>query len=76
MKEKLPPEEIEKLLENLESEGKDMVIEVLEKESQRQRNIGIKQGILETAKELLKFGMNKEDIQKVTKLTKKEIEKL
>ncbi len=57
-----------------------MVIEVLEKESQRQRNLGIrqgiKQGILETAKELLKFGMDKEDIQKVTKLTKKEIEKL
>lgn len=38
--------------------------------------IGIKKGILETARELLKFGMNKEDIQKVTKLTKKEIEKL
>ena len=92
MKEKLPPEEIEKLLRSLESEGKDMVMEVLEKESQRQRNIGIrqgmkqgisqgisqgiKQGILETARELLKFGMNKEDIQKVTKLTKKEIEKL
>lgn len=37
---------------------------------------GIKKGIIETAKELLKFGMNKEDIQKVTKLTKKEIEKL
>lgn len=61
-----------------------MVIEVLEKESQRQRNLGIRQGIrqgikqeiLETAKELLKFGMDKEDIQKVTKLTKKEIEKL
>ncbi len=37
---------------------------------------GIKKGILETARELLKFGMNKEDIQKITKLTKKEIEKL
>lgn len=30
---------------------------------------GIKQGILETAKELLKFGMDKEDIQKGNRKT-------
>ncbi len=77
---KLSNEENEILLKKLDKGEEDMVIEVLQKENERQRNIGIrqgiKQGILETAKELLKFGMNKQDIQKVTKLTKEEIEKL
>ena len=37
---------------------------------------GIKEGKMQDAKELLKLGMSIEDIQKVTKLTKEEIEKL
>ena len=37
---------------------------------------GIKEGKLQTAKELLKLGMSIEEIVKVTKLEKQEIEKL
>lgn len=62
--------------EKIESEEIDMMLEVIEKGYEKQRKLGKLEGILETARELLKFGMNKEDIQKVTKLTKKEIEKL
>lgn len=38
--------------------------------------IGQRKKQIEIAKELLKFGMRIEDIQKITKLTKEEIEKL
>ncbi len=57
--------------EKIESEEIDMMLEVIEKGYEKQRKLGKLEGILETARELLKFGMNKEDIQKVTKLTKK-----
>ena len=40
------------------------------------RKDGIKEEKNRVAKELLKLGMNIEDIQKVTKLTKEEIEQL
>lgn len=80
LKGKLSEEKIKILLEKIESEEIDMMLEVIEKGYERHRKLGKAEGklegILETAKELLKFGMNKEDIQKVTKLTKKEIEKL
>ena len=37
---------------------------------------GLKEGKMQVAKELLKLGMSIEDIQKVTKLEKEEIERL
>jgi len=37
---------------------------------------GIKEGKIEVAKELFKLGLNIDDIQKVTKLTKDEIQNL
>lgn len=76
MREKLPPSNIEKLLKNLESEEKDMVAEVLQKENERQRKIGIQQGIRTTAKKMLEFGMTLNDIEKITGLTKEKIKKL
>ncbi len=84
MKEKLPEEEIKKLLKNLEREGKDMVIEVLQKESERQRKIGERRGrkegimktIQETAQKMLKKNMNIQDIEDITGLSKEEIQKL
>ncbi len=81
LKGKLSTEESKTLLKELEKkEEKDMVIEVLQKENERQRNIGIRQGriegIIETAKKMLKRNMNMDDIQDITGLTKKELEKL
>ena len=76
MKEKLSQEEIQNLLENLESGGKDMVIEVLKKESEKQRNMGRKEGIIQTAKKLLELGINIDYIEKATGLTKEKIRKL
>lgn len=76
LKGKLSKEESGRLLKKLEKEEKDMVIEVLQKENERQRNIGIRQGILETARKMLKRNMKIDEIQEITGLTKKEIEKL
>lgn len=77
---KLPSENVEILLKKLESEEKDMIIEVLQKENERQRKMGIKQGIkqsaMEIAKKLLELGISLDNIEKATGLTQNQIEKL
>ena len=91
LKGKISDKNIEKLVKKLEREELDMVIEVLQKENERQRKIGIregkeqgiKQGIregikqatLKIAKKMLQSGIKLEEIEKVTGLTKEEIER-
>lgn len=61
-----------------------MVIEVLQKENERQRKIGIREGVKQgirqatsnIAQKMLQLGIKPEDIEKVTGLTKEEIKKL
>lgn len=81
---KISEENIEKLVKKLEKEEPDMVIEVLQKENERQRKIGIREGVkqgikqatLNIAQKMLQLGINLEEIEKVTGLTKEEIEKM
>lgn len=87
LKGKISDKNIEKLMKKLEREEPDMVIEVLQKENERQRKIGIregkeqgiKQGIkqatLKIAKKMLQSGIKLEEIEKVTGLTKEEIKR-
>lgn len=80
MKDKLPKEEIKKLLGKLEREGKDMVMEVLQKESERQRKIGERKGRLDMLKysiqNMLKKNMEIGEIQEITGITNEELEKI
>jgi len=84
MKDKLPEEETKELLEKLESEGKDMVMEVLQKESERQRRLGERkgrregrlEGRLDIFKNMLKRNMKVDQIQEITGITKEELEKI
>lgn len=92
MKDKLPKEEIKKLLGKLEREGKDMVMEVLQKESERQRKIGERKGRregrlegklegkleakLDIFKNMLKRNMKVDQIQEITGITNEELEKI
>ena len=78
----------EKLLKKLEREEKSMVLEVLRKESEKQRRegrkegrkegitLGISQGISLIAKRMLLKNMKITDIEELTGLSVKEIEKL
>jgi len=84
MKDKLSEEETKELLEKLESEGKDMVMEVLQKESERQRRLGERkgrregrlEGRLDIFKNMLKRNMKVDQIQEITGITKEELEKI
>ncbi len=84
LKGKISDKNIEKLMKKLEREEPDMVIEVLQKENERQRKIGIREGVkqgikqatLKIAKKMLQSGIKLEEIEKVTGLTKEEIKKL
>ena len=79
LKGKISDKNIEKLVKKLEREEPDMVIEVLQKENERQRKIGIREGIkqatLKIAKKMLQSGIKLEEIEKVTGLTKEEIKR-
>ena len=79
LKGKISDKNIEKLMKKLEKEEPDMVIEVLQKENERQRKIGIREGIkqatLKIAKKMLQSGIKLEEIEKVTGLTKEEIKR-
>ncbi len=79
LKGKISDKNIEKLMKKLEREEPDMVIEVLQKENERQRKIGIREGIkqatLKIAKKMLQSGIKLEEIEKVTGLTKEEIKR-
>lgn len=80
LKEKIPAEDIGNLLKKLEEEEKDMVIEVVQRENERQRRMGIKQGRLEilkeTVKNMLQLGERDEKIIKYIGISKKELEKI
>ena len=80
MKDKLPKEEIKKLLGKLEREGKDMVMEVLQKESERQRKIGERKGRLDMLKysiqNMLKKNMEIGEIQEITGITNEELQRI
>ena len=80
LKEKINLEDREKLLKKLEMEGEDMISEVLRKENERQRREGRKEGrkegIQEITKNLLKLGIDIEDIKKATGLSQKELQNL
>ena len=83
LKGKISDKNIEKLMKKLEREEPDMVIEVLQKENERQRKIGIREGVkqgikqatLKIAKKMLQSGIKLEEIEKVTGLTKEEIKR-
>lgn len=84
LKGKISTKNIEERLKKLEKEEPDMVIEVLQKENERQRKIGIREGVKQgirqatsnIAQKMLQLGIKPEDIEKVTGLTKEEIKKL
>ena len=88
LKERISIENQEKLLNKLKTEGNDMILEVLRKESEKQRREGRIEGRIlgkregkiegkcETIIQLLKAGVNKEIICKATNMTEQEIEKL
>ncbi len=64
----------------LNSKSTDMISEVLRKENERQRREGRregrKEGIQEITKNLLKLGIDIEDIKKATGLSQKELQNL
>lgn len=79
-KEKLNPEKIESLLKYLESEDDDMVLEVIRKENERQRQEGRQEGRLETLKKfvsnMIKRNMSIDEIQELTGISKEELEQI
>ncbi len=80
LKERISIENQERLLKKLKKEGNDMILEVIRKENEKQRKEGRKegrkQGIQEITKNLLKLGINIEDIKKATGLSQKELQNL
>ena len=77
LEEKLRPEDKKLLLKKLEKrEEKDMVLEVIRKENERQRSEGRKEGILETAKKMLKRNMSIKEIEEITGISKEKLEKM
>ena len=84
LKEKINLEDREKLQKKLEKEGEYMISEVLRKENEKQRREGRregrikgrKEGILSITKKMLEKNINIKDVQEITGLSQKELQKL
>ena len=78
--EKLDEKDIDEILVRLEKEEKNMITEVLRKESEKQRRIGIREGVKQGSEnviiQMLKFGIKEETICKAINITKDDIEKI
>lgn len=75
---KMNREDFEVIIKEIDGGDDKMmaVFEMIEKENQSYINQGKKEGYIEVAKKMLKMKMPIDTIMKVTKLSKKEIEKL
>ena len=78
LRKKLTDEDIQKLLQIMEGDGKNMLafLDMLEKENQMYINIGKKEGKLEIVKNMLNEKLSIEKISRITGVKKEEIEKM
>lgn len=76
MKGKLSFENREMLYHKLEEEETDMVIEVLQKENERQRRLGMAEILRKSVRNMLQFGEEDEKIMKYMEISKDELEKI
>ena len=78
LRKKLTDEDIQKLLQIMEGDGKNMLafLDMLEKENQMYINIGKKEGKLEIVKNMLNEKLSIDKISKITGVKKEEIEKM
>lgn len=78
LRKKLTDEDIQKLLQIMEGDGKNMLafLDMLEKENQMYINIGKKEGKLEIVKNMLNEKLSIDKISRITGVKKEEIEKM
>lgn len=80
LKHKIGTQNREKLLKKMEKENPDMILEVIRKESEKQRREGKKEGKLEmlkhSIKNMLQFGEKEENIMKYMGINKEELESI